>query len=333
MKKDLFCTECFNDHDFKKINGAITHEIKGEEFKENVTKYVCDNCGEEIIEDEAFDQSLLNAFNDYRKKHKLLLPEEIENIRETYDLSQRALSRLLGWGQVTIHRYEKGALQDKAHDQMLSFIKQPDNMLDLLEKNKENISKKLYEKTKEKAEKFLLQDSLTDNIIIKKLRSLTGIYSGNKEFDIEKFYHMILFFSQNISKLWKTKLLKLIFYSEFINFKKNEVSIAGTPFIHWQHGPVPKRVYALLDILIEDYHVIEMQDISDHYEGSVINNIKDFNPSIFSEKELETLNFVLDKFKDSTSKELCDSTHKEVAYKQTKHNEFISYDFAKDIKI
>lgn len=220
IKKDLFCTECFNDHDFKKINGTITHEIKGEEFEENVEKFICQNCGEEIIKNEAFDQSLLNAFNDYRKKHKLLLPEEIENIRETYDLSQRALSRLLGWGQVTIHRYEKGALQDNAHDQMLSFIKKPDNMLDLLEKNKENISKKLYEKTKEKAEKFLLQDSLTDNIIIKKLQSLTGIYSGNKEFDIEKFYNIILFFSQNIANLWKTKLLKLIFYSEFINFKK-----------------------------------------------------------------------------------------------------------------
>lgn len=89
----------------------------------------------------------------------------------------------------------------------------------------------------------------------------------------------------------------------------------------------------MLDILIEDYHVIEMQDISGYYQGSIINNIKDFNPSIFSEKELETLNFLLDKFKDSTSKELFDLTHKEVAYKQTKHNECISYDFAKDIKI
>jgi len=165
MKENLFCTECFNDENFKKINGAITHEIKGEEFEENVEKFICQNCGEEIIEDEDFDKSLLNAFNDYRIKHNLLLPEEIENIRETYDLSQRALSRLLGWGQITIHRYEKGALQDKAHNQMLSFIKQPNNMLDLLEKNKENISKKLYEKTKEKAEKLLLQDSLTDNII------------------------------------------------------------------------------------------------------------------------------------------------------------------------
>jgi hypothetical protein len=46
-----------------------------------------------------------------------------------------------------------------------------------------------------------------------------------------------------------------------------------------------------------------MQDISGHYQGSVINNIKDFNPSIFSNDELETLNFVLNKFKDSTSKE------------------------------
>jgi len=331
MKRNLFCTKCFNDEDFEKTTGTITHEIKNEKFEENVEKFICKNCGEEIIEDEDFDESLLKAFNDYRKSHNLLLPEEIKKIRSTYALSQRALARLLGWGQVTIHRYENGSLQDNAHDQMLSFIKQPDNMLKLLEKNKKNISTKLYKKTKEKAETLLLKKSLTDNIIIKKLQSLNKKYSGNKKFDIEKFYNMVIFFSQNIEKLWKTKLLKLIFYSEFINYKKFNTSIAGTPFIHWPHGPVPKRIYALIDILIEDYKAIEMQDISDHYEGSIIINKKDFNPSIFSKEELETLNLVLNKFKNYSSKELCNQTHKEAAYLQTKHNDFISYDYANEI--
>lgn len=333
MKKDLFCTKCFNDEDFKKINDVITHEIKGEEFEENVEKFICQHCGEEIIEDEDFDRSLLNAFNNYRKKHNLLLPDEIKNIRDAYGLSQRALSRLLEWGQVTIHRYENGSLQDTAHDQMLSFIKQPDNMLELLEKNKGNISDKLYNKIKEKAEELLLRESLTDNIIIRRLQTLPDIYRGNKEFDIEKFYNIILFFSQNIPKLWKTKLLKLIFYAEFLNFKQKQVSIAGTPFIHWAHGPVPKRVYALFDILIEDYNVIELQDVSEFYDGSIIKNKKDFDSSIFSKDELDILNFVLNKFQNYTSNQLCKLTHGEVVYIKTKHNEFMSYEFAKEIKI
>lgn len=333
MKKNLFCNECFNDENFEKIKSTITHEIKGEKFEESVEKFVCQKCGEEIIEDEDFDESLLNAFNDYRKKKKLLLPEEIESILETYGLSQRALSRLLGWGEVTINRYLNGALQDKAHDQMLFFIKQPDNMLELLKKNKENVSVKIYKKTKKKAEELLLKKSLTDNIIIKRLQALPDIYRGNKKFDIEKFYNIILFYSQNIPKLWKTKLLKLIFYAEFLNFKQNKVSIAGTPFIHWDHGPVPKRVYALLDVLIEDYNVIELQDVSEFYDGSIIINKKEFDSSIFSEEELTNLNFVLNKFKNYTSNQLCKLTHEEDAYIKTKHIEFISYNFANEINL
>ena len=65
MKKTLFCTKCFNNKNFKKVTGDITHKIKGEEIKESVKKHICQNCGEEIIEDEDFDESLLNAFEKY----------------------------------------------------------------------------------------------------------------------------------------------------------------------------------------------------------------------------------------------------------------------------
>jgi predicted SprT family Zn-dependent metalloprotease len=66
MKKALFCTKCFNDKDFKEINGQITHKIKEEKIKESVKKYICQNCGEEIVNDEEFDKSLLNAFEKYK---------------------------------------------------------------------------------------------------------------------------------------------------------------------------------------------------------------------------------------------------------------------------
>ena len=43
-----------------------------------------------------------------------LQPEEIEKIRKQYGLSQKNFARLLGWGDITIHRYESGAIQDDA---------------------------------------------------------------------------------------------------------------------------------------------------------------------------------------------------------------------------
>lgn len=47
-------------------------------------------------------QTLLKVYNEYRKKYKLLLPDEIKNIRKTYGLSQRSFAKLLNWGAKTI---------------------------------------------------------------------------------------------------------------------------------------------------------------------------------------------------------------------------------------
>lgn len=46
-------------------------------------------------------------------------------LREKYGLSQQQLARLLGWGRVTVQRYEKGALQDTAHDLLLRQLEDP----------------------------------------------------------------------------------------------------------------------------------------------------------------------------------------------------------------
>lgn len=41
--------------------------------------------------------TLVSAYNEYRRRHKLLLPEEIKKIREQYGLSQRSFAKLLNW--------------------------------------------------------------------------------------------------------------------------------------------------------------------------------------------------------------------------------------------
>ena len=75
------------------------------------------------------------------KKHKLLLPDEIKNIRETYGLSQRSFAKLLNWGEKTIQRYERGSIQDKAHNSLLLFLKNPENMKIFIEENEINLEK------------------------------------------------------------------------------------------------------------------------------------------------------------------------------------------------
>ena len=78
---------------------------------------------------EEFDNAtLINAYNEYRRRHELLLPEEIKKIREQYGLSQRSFSRLLNWGDKPICRYENGSIQDKVHNSLMLFLREPENM-------------------------------------------------------------------------------------------------------------------------------------------------------------------------------------------------------------
>ncbi|MEW6046801.1 MAG: helix-turn-helix domain-containing protein [Bacillota bacterium] len=46
-------------------------------------------------------------------------------LREKYGPSQQQLAKLLGWGRVTVQRYEKGSLQDIARDLLLRQLEDP----------------------------------------------------------------------------------------------------------------------------------------------------------------------------------------------------------------
>jgi hypothetical protein len=39
-----------------------------------------------------------------------------------YGLSQTTFSRWLGWGDITVHRYESGSPQDSAHNETLMLL-------------------------------------------------------------------------------------------------------------------------------------------------------------------------------------------------------------------
>ena len=107
-----------------------------------------------------------DAYREYRKQNRLLQSEEIKEIREKYGLSRKAFARFLGWGEITIQRYETGAIQDNAHNILLLFIKDESNFEKLFEirksqlepKDVATISKKL-EEIKHATLKFAFKES------------------------------------------------------------------------------------------------------------------------------------------------------------------------------
>lgn len=139
MRKN-YCPFCDVYRETLLIPKKETFNVKGEGIAITCRVSVCSKCKRDVFDEEIDEKNLQLAYNKYRKRHKLLLPKEIREIREKYGLSQRALGRLLGWGEITVNRYEQGCIQDNAHNDILEFISAPKNMLKIYEKKKHLLS-------------------------------------------------------------------------------------------------------------------------------------------------------------------------------------------------
>ena len=117
-----FCEECGKEVETRVVTKQESYSVCGENIEVDAEVLICAECGEEFFCEELDGKTLNNAYDKYRRKHKLLFPKEIKDIREQYGLSQRGFAKLLNWGDKTIYRYENGSIQDKAHNSLLIFF-------------------------------------------------------------------------------------------------------------------------------------------------------------------------------------------------------------------
>ena len=333
MKK--YCEECGKEVQTKIITKKESYDILGESIEVNAQVCVCADCGEEFYCEELDNATLVSTYNEYRKKHKLLLPDEIKKIREQYGLSQRSFAKLLNWGDKTICRYENGSIQDKAHNSLLLFLREPENMKTYLTENEVILNEK------QKAKLLETIGKLEQNREYRTGQSFFNIFfskkpceeNGFKTFDYDKFCAMVLFFAHKNSELLKTKLMKLLNYSDMIFYKENGISISGARYIHLPYGPVPENFDILFGTMAAD-HIAHIEVFYENgYEKHQVIPECAFPDGVLSAKESDVLERIYEKFANFGSVEISDYSHREKGYRSTKKGEIISYVYAKDIKL
>lgn len=156
MKNKIYCSQC---DDF------VTYEVEEKKEKHNILNQeeieieariaVCEECGSELFNEELEKENQNKAFNKYREKKNILSIEEIKDIRDKYNLTQKEMSRLLGWGDITYHRYENGCLPDETHNNQLKLISHPSNVKILLKDDPEKLSKETIKELNERIEEML----------------------------------------------------------------------------------------------------------------------------------------------------------------------------------
>lgn len=134
------------------------------DFDEKVK--INEETNEEIYDRDLEIENTNRLYDIYRKKHNLCSSEDIANIRKKYDLSQTDYALILGFGKITIHRYENGCLQTVAQDIIIKNSNNIYEMERLLEQNKNKVSNEVYRKLKRKIQelKFNEEKIETENL-------------------------------------------------------------------------------------------------------------------------------------------------------------------------
>lgn len=296
-----------------------TMSFRKDEFKVLFHSYKCEDTSEQF-EDDVFSQLNYNQLvNQYRVKYSIPFPEQIIAIREKYSLSAAKMSEILGFGTNGYRQYEGGEVSNQSNAKLIQLAEDPHEfkkLVDYCSSLDGKVVKKIYrtidilleEKKKHKFEKQL------ENYFFG--TCLPNSLTGFKIPDFKKFSEMTVFFIEKLEP-WKTKLNKLLFYADFIMHKQTGFSMSGVQYRAIPMGPVPNNFNSIFEYLAnKDELDIYYTSFAGGGTGEQFkpNANKVFNSSLFNDTELEILNSVVERFKNTSTSEIIEISHKEKAW-------------------
>lgn len=138
--------------------------------------------------------------------------------------------------------------------------------------------------------------------------------------DALRFIKIVLFFANNSSqKLYKTKLNKLLFYTQFLYHKKFHEKLLQDEFICDHYGPVLEHLDAYLDILAE----INSITLKETDYGTIIVPEIAIDDSAYNVYEMEILANILKAFDHCTARQISQYSHEESLWINTPLKEVI----------
>ena len=292
------------------------------------------NASHEFTTTETDEVNIQQVYNQYREKYNLPFPEEIQAMREKYQLSASKMSDVLGFGINVYRQYENGEVPNQSNARLIQLAQDPAEFKKLVllsaafsAAETEKISKRIDQLMQEEAKG--LHQSLIENYLLdnnEKPAAENGYQSPN----LEKVRQVILYLVEQL-KPWKTGLNKLLFYADFAHYRYHGKSLMGLRYRAIPLGTVPSSYDRLLANSIEtglvnvEYHEFP-NGIGERFSATPKVN---FNPSLFSEAELKTLELIVKTFSNKKTTDIVQLNHQETAWLDNQENrQIVSYEYA-----
>ena len=317
--------------------GEVTLKQEKREFvfrKEKFTivnhYYVCNDTGEDFTTTKLDELNINQVYNQYRVKYGIPFPDEITAIREQYGLSAKRMSQILGFGDNQYRLYENGEMPSESNGKQIASIKDCCVFRALVERSKNQFTQEEWKKIETKLNGLTIinfEPDLRYDIFGKQERSE---YNGYVKQSVDKVINMIVFFTRKSGGIFPTKLNKLMFYSDFLNFKLSGVGISGLTYRAINHGPVPAKYSAAYETIEQ---VTKFVQFSNGIEAEKLTTTTDFDATVFSAQELIVLDSIYEQFKNYTAGEISELSHKENAWiKNNEDRKIINYFDAFELK-
>lgn len=282
----------------------------------------------ETYTDSKLDEINLNqVLNQYRALHHIPFPAEITQLRKMYALSAPKMSEILDFGINTYHQYEQGEMPSLANAKLIRLAENPETFLQFVQEKQNTFSAKNFQKLEQTIRELI--QARSNKLLIQYIWNQEvqpGEYTGFVKPTLEKAAHYVLFFVQQTQPL-KTRLNKLLFYGDFAHYKQTGFAISGFNYRAIQMGPVPSHFHELFGILeSQEFFRIEEELYEHGGVGERFVAEKKFDPTLFSEAELETMERIASIFEEKRTKEIIALSHEEEAWQANiEKRDLISY--------
>lgn len=314
-----------------------TMRFRKEEFKVLFHSYVCDDTGEQF-EDEAFSELNYNQLvNQYRSEYIIPFPDQIIAIRGKYDIPASRMSEILGFGINSYRQYESGEIPNQSNARLIQLAEDPHEFKKLVDlcstietKVKDKIHHKIQlvlEEQKNSRLERLLETYFFESCVP---NSLTGF----KIPSLKKFTEMVVFFTEAMQP-WKTKMNKLLFYSDFLMFRQTGFSISGVQYRAIPMGPVPDNFNSIYEYLAKNDNIEILY--SSFADGGIGEQFKSgsnrsADMEFFNKTELSILQNVVERFKNTSTNQIIELSHKEKAWQENiTEKKVIDYKYSFDL--
>lgn len=332
----VYCPYCKKEVEYR-IEKRDLKEFRGIEVNTFENVDICNECNQDLYVNKIEDENNERIYKIYREKANIIKAEDIIKLREKYDISQRELTSILGFGKMTINRYERGGLPTKSQSDYIKLLIENDDKF--IEKVKEayeknNINEKTYKKiVSEEVEKDISKKEVQDNIrryLKSVLNRKPDIYNGYKSLDLEKVENIISYIASKVKNLTITSLNKYLWYIDMLSFNKRAVAITGLTYQNQKFGPtIVYKKYDELSLLDDKYTREDIETENGNTTKIISNN--NFNLDKISSSEKEIIDTIIKLLKNKKVIDISEMSHREDGWRKTKRLEEISFEYAMNL--